>query len=340
MDGHAMRREDALALLGRAEVIHVAAAVGRPLLRPLHGVLVDDRLAWHCSLRGEKDAMLGRPVQVAAHEKVAEIPSHFRDPLNACPATTYYESVLAEGVPAEVSDPAQKARILQALMVKYQPEGGHRPLRAEDPDTLKRLRGVQVVAMRIEALSGKSELGQNRSPEELAIILERLWQRGGPRDLPAVDRIRAANPAAPTPACLGAPEGYALRVAPGRAQLPALLALLDGRYWTEGEAPAALAGAHLGSGWICALEAASGRLVASGRVLGDGLRAAWLLDLVVERKHRGRGLGSALVERLLDHPAARGARSLHLRTRDAQPFYARFGFRSDGPDRMRRDRGR
>jgi nitroimidazol reductase NimA-like FMN-containing flavoprotein (pyridoxamine 5'-phosphate oxidase superfamily)/GNAT superfamily N-acetyltransferase len=329
-----MSRAEALALLARAEVIHVAAALERPLLRPLHGVVVDDRLAWHCSLRGEKDAMLGRPVQVAAHEKVAEIPSHFRDATNACPATTYYESVLAEGVPREVADPGLKARILQALMVKYQPEGGHHAIRAEDPAYRSRLQGVQVVAMPIDFLSGKSKLGQNRKPEELAIILERLWERGAPRDLRAVDRILAANSATPTPSFLRAPAGFALRAAPGREHLPALLALLDGQYWTEGEAPAAIAGAHLNSGWVAAVGANDGRLLASGRAIGDGLRAAWFVDLVVREDLRRRGLGSALLTLLMAHPAARDARTLRLRTRDAQSFCARFGFRAEDGDVM------
>ena len=64
---------------------------------------------------------------------------------------------------------------------------------------------------------------------------------------------------------------------------------------------------------------------------GDGLRVAWLLDVVVRPDWRGRGLGSAIVRLLVEHPRARGARELRLRTRDAQNFYARFGFQPLAP---------
>lgn len=44
------------------------------------------------------------------------------------------------------------------------------------------------------------------------------------------------------------------------------------------------------------LERASGRQVAYGRVVTDGVTFAWLADVVVDPEHRGRGLGRLLVE--------------------------------------------
>lgn len=334
-DRHRLAAADALALLARAETVHLATvdASGAPLVRALHVVLVDGELVWHGSQAGEKAIMAGRPVQIAAHERVAEIPSHFIDPERACPATTYYESVHATGVPVEVSDPAEKARLLQALMEKYQPEGGHRPLAgAADADAAAEfyrasVAGTRVLRMALASLTGKSKLGQNRSPEQRRHILERLWERGRPADLAAIDRILAANADTPLPAFLGAPAGVRLRCAPAPAQALAAAALLAGRYWTQGESPAALAAAHRDSpGWLGAEDAASGELIGSGRVLGDGLRTAWILDLIVREDRQGRGVGSALLRLLLDHPLARGARAIRLRTRDAEAFYRPFGF--------------
>jgi nitroimidazol reductase NimA-like FMN-containing flavoprotein (pyridoxamine 5'-phosphate oxidase superfamily) len=196
---HRMSRESALALLARADVVHVAGGGERIVLRPLHSVLLDEALAWHCSLRGEKDLMLGRVAEVCAHEKVAEIPSHFRDPENACPATTYYESVLGRGIPQEVTDPALKARLLQAIMEKYQPEGGHRPISHDDTLYRSALEGVKLVRMPLDEISGKSKLGQNLSAEMLAMVLEGLRRRGRPEDLAAIDRLITANPDAMPP---------------------------------------------------------------------------------------------------------------------------------------------
>jgi len=321
-----MSREDSLALLERAKVVHVATAADAPLLRPLHAVLLDGALAWHCSLRGEKDVMIGRPAQVAAHEMVAEIPSHFRDPENACPATSYYESILAEGVPEVVEDPALKAKVLQAIMEKYQPDGGHRPIRGDDAFYARALMGVRVLRMPVERIVGKSKLGQNRSGEELREILVRLWRRGGRADLAAIDRLRQANPDAPRPDFLAAPPGFLPLCDPGTARLPEALDLLEDRYWTTGEERGTQAAAHQQGGWAAMTDAADGRLAATGRILGDGLRAAWILDLVVREDLQGRGIGSALLALLLDHPLAREAARVGLRTRDAQPFYRRFGF--------------
>lgn len=328
---HRLAADAALALLGRAAIIHLAAVdeQGAPIVRALHAVLVDGELVWHGSLAGEKGFLPGHPVQVAAHEAVAEIPSHFIDPERACPATTYYESVHATGVPSEVTDPLEKARLLQALMAKYQPEGGHRPMDGPANAAFYRadLAGTRVLRMPLATLTGKSKLGQNRSPEQRQRICEQLWERGRPEDRRAIDRILDANPDTPLPAVLTAPPGTRLLCAPPAALAESAAALLAGRYWTGGESPAALAEAHRRSpGWLGALETAGGQLVASGRVLGDGLRRAWLLDVVVREEWQGRGLGTALVRFLLAHPDARGAREVCLRTRDAQNFYARFGF--------------
>ncbi|MBM4118779.1 GNAT family N-acetyltransferase [bacterium] len=331
---HRLGEDAALALLARAKVVHLAStdAQGLPLLRALNAVLVDGWLVWHGSQGGEKALVPGRPAQIAAHERVAEIPSHFIDPERACPATNYYESVHATGIPEDVTDPALKARLLQALMEKYQPEGGHRPLTGDDPLYTASLAGTRVLRMALATLTGKSKLGQNRSPGERQRICERLWERGHPEDRRAIDRILDANPDTPYPGILAAPPGARLRCAPAAALADSAAALLAGRYWTGGESPTALAAAHRRSpGWLGALETTSGQLVVSGRVLGDGLRRAWLLDVVVREDWQGRGLGTALVRLLLDHPDARSAREVCLRTQDAQRFYARFGFEPLSP---------
>ncbi len=323
---HMMSRESALALLARADVVHVAGGEGRIILRALHAVLIDEVLIWHCSLRGEKDAMLGQVAEVSAHEKVAEIPSHFRDPENACPATTYYESVLAGGMPEPVTDPADKVRLLQAIMEKYQPEGGYRPLSIDDGDYERALAGVKLVRMPLQQISGKSKLGQNLSSEQFSMILEGLWRRGRSADLAAIDRLATANPARELPTILTAPKGYRLLCAPGPERLPEVADLLANRYWTKNESARDLREAHRLGAWMALIETGSGKLAASGRLLGDGLRRTSLQDMIVQDDLRGKGLGSALLKAMLDHPLARRVRRIELRTSDAHDFYRRFGF--------------
>lgn len=68
------------------------------------------------------------------------------------------------------------------------------------------------------------------------------------------------------------------------------------------------------------------RQVGFCRVLTDCSRIAYLGDVFVDETHRGRGLGTALVRFALVHPAVKRCGRVLLGTRDAQTFYAKFGF--------------
>src|SRR5207248_672135 len=134
------------------------------------------------------------------------------------------------------------------------------------------------------------------------------------------------NPDMPLPAFLRGPAATRLACAPRDEDAPGAAALLDGAYWNGGLSRADLAAAHLGSqAWVAARDDTGG-LVATARACTDGAKHAWIYDVMVAPAWRGRGLGQAVMRLLLDHPAVRGAGKLHLRTRDAQPLYRKFGF--------------
>jgi len=328
-----MRRENlrsptarALALLGRAPVVHLATTTpeGVPVLRALDAALLEDGVHFHGSPAGEKARCLGRPAVVSAEEVVAHVPSWMVHPTSPCPASTFYRSVQVHGTLREVTDPAAKARALMALMQRWQPEGRYQPLDPARPHDHRELSGVLVFAVDLERVDGKDKLGQGRQPEELLGILAGLWARGAPGDLAALEAVREANPGVPTPPFLAA-EGVRLEVALGPADVPAVEALLTDEYWWEGRPRALIGPAHLASqAWVGA-RALGGALVASARAVSDG-KTAWLYDVVVARPFRGRGLGKRILTLLLDHPAVRQAPCAMLRTRDAQGLYARFGF--------------
>lgn len=339
------RMEDAAAkdLLARAGVVHVAtsAADGAPILRAFNAVVVDGAIAFHAAPAGEKMAAMGRAAVVSAEEVVASIPSYFLDPERACPATTLYRSAQAHGVIEEVTDPEAKARALAALLAKYQPEGGHAPISAEHPLYRKAILGLCVARVALDRVDGKAKLAQNRTPAERARLCEKLWERGAPGDAAAIELILAANPDMPAPAFLRWPAGArgGEAEARGGARLVCALdakdaetaaALLDGAYWNGGFSRADLAAAHLGSqAWVGARDA-NGALAASARAITDGAKHAWIYDVIVAPEHRGRGLGLAVVRLLMEHPAVRGARKLHLGTRDAHGLYRKLGFVDEG----------
>ena len=88
--------------------------------------------------------------------------------------------------------------------------------------------------------------------------------------------------------------------------------------------PAALAGYWATVGGFDA----SGELVAWCAVLGDGVRHAVLIDVIVHPRCQRRGVGQALVKRAIAHIRARGIVIIHV---DFIPehavFYERCGFR-------------
>lgn len=342
-----MDRAAAEALLARAPVVHIASTThdGSPIFRTVHGVVVSGALAFHGAPAGEKTEAIGREAVAAAEELIAPIPSYFVDPERACPATTYYLSAQVHGVIERVDDPTEKARALDALMAKLQPEGGHAPIDPGHPRYeglyRKPVAGILVLRISLEHIDGKAKLGQNRSPAEIGRILEQLWARGLPGDPRAIELVRDANPGCVDPPFLAAPadlRGVRLVCALSEADAGPAAELLRDAYWNEGISKDELARAHLGaSAWIGAKDP-RGALIATARAVGDGVKNARISDVMIAPSFRGRGLGQALLRLLLDHPAVRGVRAVSLGTRDADPFYERFGFRDRAalsrPERM------
>lgn len=90
---------------------------------------------------------------------------------------------------------------------------------------------------------------------------------------------------------------------------------------------------------ICAIALIDGKQVGFARASGDRAVYARISDVIVWPEHRGKGIGKALVEALLDHPDLISIPTWMLNTSDAHSLYARFGFRptTDGNE-MRLDR--
>jgi nitroimidazol reductase NimA-like FMN-containing flavoprotein (pyridoxamine 5'-phosphate oxidase superfamily)/ribosomal protein S18 acetylase RimI-like enzyme len=328
-----MRREifrsdsrDALALLRRVPVVHLATTTpeGEPVLRALDAAVLEDGVYFHGSRSGEKVRCLGRPAVVQAEELAAHLPSWMIHPSHACPATTLYRSVQVHGTLREEADVSKKARVLETLMRRWQPEGRYDPIDASDPHYAGALQALLVIAVTFERVDGKFKLGQNRRPAEIAAILAGLWERGRQGDDAAIEAIRGANPGVPDPPFLAAGDFRMVARVPDE-DVPAVEDLLHGEYWWSGQPRALIGPAHRNaSAWVGA-RAPDGRLVASARAVSDG-KTAWIYDVVVAPALRGRGLGTRLFALLLDHPAVRRARFVLLRTRDAQGVYAKFGF--------------
>jgi predicted GNAT family N-acyltransferase len=74
---------------------------------------------------------------------------------------------------------------------------------------------------------------------------------------------------------------------------------------------------------------AGGRAVGTGRLLPDG----HIGRMAVLREHRGRGVGAAILEALIERARQRGMRRVVLNAQThAAGFYARFGFAASGDE--------
>ncbi|MBL8911948.1 MAG: GNAT family N-acetyltransferase [Archangium sp.] len=312
---------------------------GQPVLRTLNGVVDDGWLCFHGSPAGEKTTLIGQPVVVAVEETVARIPSYFMDPEKACPATTLFRSAQVHGVLQKLDEPVRKARVLQRLMEKLQPEGGYVPLDATSagepagqnvsPMYRAAVKGILIAGLPLEApqLTTKLKLAQNKKPEERVTMLEKLWGRGEPGDTRAIELIRDANPDTPTPMFLECVPGLRLHAWLPEHYATAAAAMLKPEYWNDVFSEDELRRAHLGAtAWVGITDEKTHELIATARAISDGGKYAWVYDVCVRADHRRRGLGQHLMRVLLDHPRVRGCRVVRLGTRDAQSLYARYGF--------------
>ena len=74
-------------------------------------------------------------------------------------------------------------------------------------------------------------------------------------------------------------------------------------------------------------------LVGFARVLTDRVFKAVIFDVIVDAEHRGRGLGRALIEPILQEPGLVRVKHIELYCRpEMTEFYQQFGFSADLPE--------
>lgn len=92
----------------------------------------------------------------------------------------------------------------------------------------------------------------------------------------------------------------------------------DGNRWID----ALVRGSHCFVGAF-----AGGRMIGMGRALSDGISDAYIQDVTVLREFRGRGLGAAIIRRLVEELRARRIGWIGLVAEPGtEPFYRRLGF--------------
>lgn len=172
---------------------------GQPRSIALNFAALDRDIVFHGALAGEKFMLMqaGPRAGFTMVKEYSFIPSYWSAPEHACPATHFFKSVEIAGRAVVVEDPAYKARALQALMEKMQPEGAYVPLDHTLPMYRGALQKVGVFRVVNEGWTGKAKFGQNEPARLRRVFIEKLRERGAPLDLLTAAEIEKTLPAAP-----------------------------------------------------------------------------------------------------------------------------------------------
>jgi GNAT superfamily N-acetyltransferase len=126
---------------------------------------------------------------------------------------------------------------------------------------------------------------------------------------------------------------YIISTDPAKQDAVAIHAYLNRSYWAEGIPLEIVQKSLLNS--LCFGLFHNELQIGLARVITDRATYAYLCDVYVLEKHRGKGLSKWLLDCLVSHPDLQGLRRFSLATRDAHSLYQRYGFAPlKAPDRM------
>jgi uncharacterized protein len=131
----------------------------------------------HSHHRGEKLDNLKRNPKVGfeADREVCFLPSYYFHPTDASFADTLYISVVIKGKASIVTDNREKAFAMNAMMQKYQSEGGYTPL----TDGIKSIQYLTVLKINPETITGKYKIGQEWTAKYRSNIAKKIIEREG-----------------------------------------------------------------------------------------------------------------------------------------------------------------
>jgi len=163
-----------------------------PRIVPLNFIQLDHNIYFHGAQEGEKfELMSANPkASFSVDLPFAFIPSYWQSKQSAEPTSYFFKSLHIRGKGSLVTDTSKKAEVLQAMMKKYQPEGGYAKIETSNPIYRKPLEKVGVFEVFNEEFTMKLKFGQNISDRLIEPIIAGLQERGLPMDLETIANIR------------------------------------------------------------------------------------------------------------------------------------------------------
>ncbi|CDI05868.1 pyridoxamine 5'-phosphate oxidase family protein [Candidatus Nitrosotenuis uzonensis] len=148
---------------------------GFPQIIPMNFVFVNDAIYMHSHTRGEKIENIKRDPKVGFEidRELEFLPSYFSSPTDASQADTLYISVVIKGYGTIVSKNDEKSMALNALMEKYQPEGGYERITPDMPVVDE----VAIIKVVPQTMRGKYKIGQHLDKNARKNLAKKIFER-------------------------------------------------------------------------------------------------------------------------------------------------------------------
>jgi len=159
-------------------------ADGYPYVTPVNFVLYDGSIFFHSAPTGEKLDNIARDARVCfeVDTPLAYLDAAFETSRRGCRLHQFYHCVVIRGRASVVPDGPRKTAALNALVAKHEPGVPLEPV-TED---LPAYKACKVIEIRPESISAKSDLAQNRAPEERLARAQYFKPRNAPGDIATI----------------------------------------------------------------------------------------------------------------------------------------------------------
>lgn len=120
-------------------------------------------------------------------------------------------------------------------------------------------------------------------------------------------------------------HGFEINTDKSKLDKESILRMLRATYWAS-EVPQEELWESIVNSRAYGMYSPDGEQAGFARLVTDMTRFAWFSDVYILPVHRGRGLGTWLIETVINDPAVSKVRRIMLSTRDAHNLYERVGF--------------
>ena len=158
---------------------------GYPRVVPLNFAADGETIYFHGANRGEKFEVLKAEPKVSFSIDIpySVIPSYWTSKISAAAATMFFKSILIKGRAVVVTDIDEKIRGLRLITEKYQPEGGYRPIKSDEPAYNPILKNTMVYRIDPDQAELRVKFNQKKSSDYKRKLIRNLEERNQGPDL-------------------------------------------------------------------------------------------------------------------------------------------------------------